>query len=89
MEVIFNTMRHDVDDVEKLEKEIEKRAKGRVFLTASEVAKMLGISHSAVCYYCQKGYIFAVKTREKNGKWLIPKTSLIEFFLRSNTFEKM
>jgi predicted transcriptional regulator len=85
---------HDLDDVKKIERELEKY--GRPFLKASEVAKLLGVSRRLVHYYCQRGEIFAVKlsprkeSKEKKGKggsWLIYKESLIEFLLRRNNYE--
>jgi hypothetical protein len=82
---------HDLDDVKKIEKELEKY--DGLFLKASEVAKLLGVSPRLIHYYCQRGEIFAIKLsprREKKGKggsWLIYKESLIEFLLRRNNYE--
>ena len=81
---------HDLDDVKKIEKELEKY--DRLFLKASEVAKLLGVSRRLVHYYCQRGEIFAVKLsprkeKGKGGSWLIYKESLIEFLLRRNNYE--
>jgi len=82
---------HDLDDVKKIERELEKY--DSLFLKASDVAKLLGVSRRLVHYYCQRGEIFAVKLsprKEKKGKggsWLIYKESLIEFLLRRNNYE--
>jgi len=81
---------HDLDDVKKIERELEKY--DRLFLKASEVAKLLGVSRRLVHYYCQRGEIFAVKLsprkeKGKGGSWLIYKESLIEFLLRRNNYE--
>jgi hypothetical protein len=85
---------HDLDDVEKIEEELEKY--DRPFLKASEVARLLGVSQRLVHYYCQRGEIFAVKLsprrtekgkKGKGGSWLIYKESLIEFLLRRNNYE--
>jgi predicted DNA-binding transcriptional regulator AlpA len=84
-------LQHDLDDVKKIEKELEKY--DRPFLKVSEVAKLLGVSRRLVHYYCQRGEIFAIKLsprKEKKGKggsWLIYKESLIEFLLRRNNYE--
>jgi len=82
---------HDLDDVKKIERELEKY--DSLFLKASEVAKLLGVSRRLVHYYCQRGEIFAVKLspqkgkKGKGGSWLIYKESLIEFILRRNNYE--
>jgi hypothetical protein len=81
---------HDLDDVKKIERELEKY--DSLFLKASEVAKLLGVSRRLVHYYCQRGEIFAVKLsprkeKGKGGSWLIYKESLIEFLLRRNNYE--
>jgi len=85
---------HDLDDVKKIEKELEKY--DSLFLKASDVAKLLGVSRRLVHYYCQRGEIFAIKLsprrtekgkRGKGGSWLIFKESLIEFLLRRNNYE--
>ena len=85
---------HDLDDVKKIEKELEKY--DRPFLKASEVARLLGVSQRLIHYYCQRGEIFAIKLsprrtekgkRRKGGSWLIYKESLIEFLLRRNNYE--
>jgi hypothetical protein len=84
---------HDLDDVKKIERELEKY--NRPFLKAREVARILGVSQRLVHYYCQRGEIFAIKlsprrTRKgegKGGSWLIYKESLIEFLLRRNNYE--
>ena len=82
---------HDLDDVKKIEKELEKY--DGLFLKASEVAKLLGVSPRLIHYYCQRGEMFAIKLsprKEKKGKggsWLIYKESLIEFLLRRNNYE--
>jgi hypothetical protein len=81
---------HDLDDVKKIEGELEKY--DSLFLKASEVAKLLGVSRRLVHYYCQRGEIFAVKLsprkeKGKGGSWLIYKESLIEFLLRRNNYE--
>jgi hypothetical protein len=87
-------LQHDLDDVKKIEKELEKY--DRPFLKTSEVAKLLGVSQRLIHYYCQRGEIFAIKLsprrtgKEKKGKggsWLIYKESLIEFLLRRNNYE--
>jgi hypothetical protein len=82
---------HDLDDVKKIERELDKY--DSLFLKASEVAKLLGVSVRLVHYYCQRGEIFAIKLRpreekkSKGGSWLIYKESLIEFLLRRNNYE--
>jgi len=84
-------LKHDLDDVKKIEKELRKY--DRPFLKVSEVAKLLGVSPRLIHYYCQRGEIFAIKLsprKEKKGKgggWLIYKESLIEFLLRRNNYE--
>jgi len=87
-------LQHDLDDVKKIEKELEKY--DRPFLKTSEVAKLLGVSQRLIHYYCQRGEIFAIKLsprrtekgkRRKGGSWLIYKESLIEFLLRRNNYE--
>jgi hypothetical protein len=87
-------LEHDLDDVKKIERELEKY--DRPFLKASEVARLLGVSQRLVHYYCQRGEIFAIKLsprkvekgkRGKGGSWLISKESLIEFLLRRNNYE--
>ncbi len=84
-------LHHDLDDVKKIEKELEKY--DRPFLKVSEVAQLLGVSPRLVHYYCQRGEIFAVKLspqkkkKGKGGSWLIYKESLIEFLLRRNNYE--
>ena len=75
-------MRHDLEYIEKIEKELEKY--DRLFFTAREVAEMLGVSKRAITEYCKKGEIFAVRLA---GKWLIYKESLVEFLLRKNNYE--
>jgi hypothetical protein len=85
---------HDLDDVKKIERELEKY--DRLFLKTAEVAKLLGVSQRLVHYYCQRGEIFAIKLsprrtekgrRGKGGSWLIFKESLVEFLLRRNNYE--
>ncbi len=75
-------MQHDMDYVEKIEKELERY--DRLFLTAKEVADMLGVSKRTITEYCKRGEIFAVRFA---GKWLIYKESLVEFLLRKNNYE--
>lgn len=75
-------MQHDLEYVEKIEKELERY--DRLFLTAKEVADMLGVSKRTIIEYCRNGEIFAVRFA---GKWLIYKESLVEFLLRKNNYE--
>lgn len=73
-------MQHDLEYVEKIEKELESR----LFITAKEAANILGVSKRTITEYCKKGEIFAVRFA---GKWLIYKESLVEFLLRKNNYE--
>lgn len=75
-------MQYDLEYVEEIEKELERY--DRPFLTAKEVADMLGVSKRTITEYCKKGEIFGVRFA---GKWLIYKESLVEFLLRKNNYE--
>lgn len=78
--ILYLLMQHDLEYVEKIEKELESR----LFITAKEAANILGVSKRTITEYCKKGEIFAVRFA---GKWLIYKESLVEFLLRKNNYE--